>query len=119
MSQQLDKLKALQSSQVQSSKTLFNTVVIHVGIEPTPHYPKVMQNGVKVKNDKGEDVRSDVSDGWTYTFSEFATAKKVMIVLKQKVNLELLKAYKIAGLGYDLKKANLLFIDSNTQISEY
>lgn len=117
--EQIDKLKALQTSQTQASKTLFNTVVIHVGSEPTAHYPKVKQNGVKVKNDNGEDVRSEVSDGWTYTFAEFATAKKVMIVLKQKVNLELLKAYKIVGLGYDLKKANLLFVDSNTQISEY
>lgn len=118
---QINKLKELQQNkQIKSSKQLFqNLVVINVGCEPVQHFPKLEKNGVKVKDEKGRNVRSEISDGWTYTFSEFGTARKIMIVLSERKNLELLTAYKIAGLGYDIKNANLVFIDTKGQIAKF
>ena len=34
-----------------------------------------------MKDENGKDLRSDKSDGYTYTFTEFGTAKVVKIVL--------------------------------------
>ena len=51
-------------------------VVVNVGVKPTEHFPKLKDSeGNKVKDENGKDKRSDVSDGWTYTFAEFGTAK--------------------------------------------
>lgn len=118
---QIDKLKALQSQQKQSNLTVFNgLVVVNVGVEPVPHFPKLRDEaGNKVKDEKGSDRRSETSDGWTYTFAEFGTGKTVKIVYPKLVDLELLTAYKVAGLGYDIKKAGLIFIDQGSKIANY
>lgn len=119
---QLEKLKQLQSQQTKSSSmTAFdNLVVVHVGVEPTEHFPKMRDaHGNKIKNADGSDKRSEVSDGWTYTFVQFATAKTVKIVLAQKVKIELLTAYTVSGKGYDIKNANLIFIEKDVKIGNY
>ena len=119
---QLEKLKQLQMQQTKSSSmtTFDNLVVVHVGAEPTEHFPKLKdKNGNKIKDVDGSDKRSDKSDGWTYTFVQFATAKTVKIVLAQKVNIELLTAYAVSGKGYDIKNANLIFIEKDVKISNY
>ena len=111
---QLEKLKALQSQSntTNASLTLFNNVVVvNVGVNPTPHFPKLKDKfGNKVKDENGKDKRSETSDGLTYTFVEFGTAKMVKIVLQ---------AYKVAGLGYDIKSANMIFIEQKGQIADY
>ena len=74
---QLEKLKALQSQSntTNASLTLFNNVVVvNVGVNPTPHFPKLK---------------------------------------------ELLGAYKVAGFGYDIKSANMIFIEQKGQIADY
>lgn len=123
MSSQIEKLKALQSQSntTNASLTLFNNVVVvNVGANPTPHFPKLKDNfGNKVKDENGKDKRSETSDGYTYTFVEFGTAKMVKIVLSEDKQFELLKAYKVAGLGYDIKQANMIFIEQKGQIAEY
>jgi len=119
---QLEKLKQLQMQQTKSSSmtTFDNLVVVHVGAEPTEHFAKLKdKNGNKIKDVDGSDKRSDKSDGWTYTFVQFATAKTVKIVLAQKVNIELLTAYAVSGKGYDIKNANLIFIEKDVKISNY
>ena len=115
---QLEKLKALQSQSntTNASLTLFNNVVVvNVGVNPTPHFPKLKDRfGNKVKDENGKDKRSETSDGLTYTFVEM-----VKIVLSEERQFELLQAYKVAGLGYDIKSANMIFIEQKGQIADY
>lgn len=119
---QIEKLKALQESKSKTANlTLFsNLVVIDLGIKPTQHFPKLRDEfGNKIKDENGTDKRSEVSDGYTYTFNEFATGKMVKIVLPEERKFELLGSYKVAGLGYDIKQANMVYIEQKGQIAEY
>ena len=84
------------------------------------HFPKLKDKfGNKVKDENGKDKRSETSDGLTYTFVEFGTGKMVKIVLSEDRQFELLQAYKVAGLGYDIKSANMIFIEQKGQIADY
>ena len=111
---QLEKLKALQESKNKTANlTLFNNVVvIDVGIKPSQHFPKL-------KDDLGNKIKAEVSDGYTYSFVEFATGKMVKIVLPEERKFELLGSYKVVGFGYDIKSANMIFIEQKGQIAEY
>ena len=119
---QLEKLKALQESKNKTANlTLFsNIVVIDVGIKPAQHFPKLKDGfGNKIKDEKGNDKRSDTSDGFTYTFTDFGTGRMVKIVLQEERKFDLLGSYKLAGLGYDIKAANMIFIEQKGQIADY
>ena len=125
---QLRKLQALQAQKKAQAKTssmvkLENIVGVYLGTEPTEHFPKILDsNGKKVqeeKNGRKVDKRSETSDGWTYTFAEFATCKTIKIVLPQRVNVQLMGAYKLGGLGYDIKSGNMYFIEKDTTITNY
>ncbi|MDT2939031.1 hypothetical protein [Lactococcus lactis] len=119
---QLEKLKALQESKSKTANlSLFNNlVVIDVGIKATQHFPKLKDDlGNKIKDENGKDKRSDVSDGYTYSFTEFTTGKMVKIVLPEEQKFELLGSYKVVGFGYDIKSANMIFIEQKAQIAEY
>lgn len=83
-------------------------IVAYLGAEAREHFPK-LENGERDKN----------SDGWTFTFSEIGTSKIVKIVLKNKVSPELLSAYQLAGLGYDIKQSSMIFIDEDAKIANY
>lgn len=118
----IEKLKALQESKSKTANlTLFsNVVVIDVGIKPTQHFPKLKDGlGNKIKDENGKDKRSETSDGYTYTFAEFGTGKMVKIVLPQQQKIELLGSYMVAGFGYDIKQANMIYIEQKGQIAEY
>ena len=120
--QQIEKLKALQESKSKTANlTLFNNlVVIDLGIKPTQHFPKLKDGlGNKIKDEDGKDKRSETSDGYTYTFAEFGTGKIVKVVLPQQQKIELLGSYMVAGYGYDIKSANMIFIDRKARIAEY
>ncbi|MDT2879649.1 hypothetical protein [Lactococcus lactis] len=119
---QLEKLKALQESKSKTANlSLFNNlVVIDVGIKPTQHFPKLKDDlGNKIKDENGKDKRSDVSDGYTYSFIEFTTGKMIKVVLPQEQKIELLGCYVVVGLGYDIKSANMIFIEQKAKIAEY
>lgn len=122
---QLERLKAkkeaMKKNANSSNMVAFDDIlVVNVGVEPIKHYPKLKDSdGNKLKDEKGADKRSDVADGWTYTFAEFGTAKTVKIVLKNFVSLTLLGAYKVSGLGYDIKNVGLVFIEKDSKIETY
>lgn len=119
---QLEKLKALQESKSKTANlSLFNNlVVIDVGIKPTQHFPKLKDEfGNKVKDENGKDKRSETSDGYTYTFTEFGTGKMVKVVLPQEQKIDLLGSYVVVGFGYDIKQANMIFIEQKAKIAEY
>lgn len=122
---QLQKLQALQlknKAQVKISnmEKFENIVAVYLGTEPTEHFPKLYDdNGNKVKDEKGNDKRSKVSDGWTYTFAEFQTCKKVKIVLPKRIDFKLLSVFNVSGLGYDIKSADMYFIEKDGTIENY
>lgn len=57
--------------------------------------------------------------GGLIRFFEFATCKTIKIVLPQRVNVQLMGAYKLGGLGYDIKSGNMYFIEKDTTITNY
>lgn len=121
---QLQRLKALQEeskAKAQTSNmTAFNDLVgVYVGASAREHFPKLKdENGKAVKDDKGRDKRSDTSDGYTHVFSEFGTSKMIQIVLPKEYKLQLMTAYKLGGLGYDIK-GSMFFIEKNGTIANY
>lgn len=118
---QLAKLQALEKKGIQGgSKTSFRDLVVcNVGVPIKEHFPKLKVNGVVQKDADGSDARSQQSDGFTYTFSQFGTANKVMAVLPTKYNLDLLTVYKLTGLGYQMRQANMLYLDENVKLTVY
>ena len=90
---QLQRLKALQEeSKVKaqtSNMTAFADLVgIYVGTPAREHFPKLKdENGKVLKDEKGRDKRSDTSDGYTHTLSEFGTSKMIQVILPKEYNL--------------------------------
>ena len=119
--EQLAKLQALEKQGVRSgAKTSFRDLVgCSVGVPVKEHFPKIKINGIVQKDAEGNDARSSDADGYTFTFSQFGTATKVMAVLPKKYNLDLLTAYKLSGLGYQMRQANMLYIDENVHLSAF
>ena len=112
---QLQRLRALQEeskTKVQNAKmTAFKDIIgVYVGTPSREHFPKIKdEHGKAVKDEKGRDWLSDTSDGYTHTLTEFGTSKMIQIVLPKDLNLQLMNAYKVAGLGYDIK-GSMFFI---------
>lgn len=121
---QLQRLKALQEeskAKAQTSNmTAFSDLVgVYIGTPSREHFPKLKdENGKTIKDSKGRDKRSDTSDGYTHVFSEFGTSKMIQIVLPKEYNLQLMTAYKVGGLGYDIK-GSMFFIEKDGTISNY
>lgn len=120
-SEQIAKLKAEVGNVHGGSRTLFDDLrVTYLGVPEREHFPKVKNaDGSKKLDALGHEVRAEKSDGWTYTFSEIGTSKMVMAVLPEKVDLDWFGVYKVVGLGYNLRNANMLFLDQATRIGRF
>lgn len=119
-SSQLDRLKALKSKKPSNMTRFDGLVVVEVGVEPKPYYPKLKTaDGAAIKGADGKDQRAETSSGWTYTFTEYATAKTVKVVFSKKYALEPLTPYKVSGEGYDIQQGNLIFIQENGHIDNF
>lgn len=121
---QMQRLQAFATKKVKHSSMLAfaDIVVINVGAPPVPHYPKIKdENGANVKDSNGKDKRAEQLDGYTFTFAEYGTAKMIKVVLPAKCQdqLVLLRPYKISGLGYDIRNANMLFLEKDVKISNF
>lgn len=123
-SNQIQRLRALQEeskTKVQNAKmTAFKDIIgVYVGTPSREHFLKIKdEHGKAVKDEKGRDLRSDTSDGYTHTLTEFGTSKMIQIVLPKDLNLQLMNAYKVAGLGYDIK-GSMFFIEKEGTITNY
>lgn len=116
----LDKLNAIAKEDHSSNKQAFKRVVIKLGVKPVKHFPKMKdKSGKTMKDDSGNDVRSETSDGYTYTFSDFETSQVVKVVLDKLYDIKVMNAYLISGLGYDIRSGNMIFIDEDVKITEY
>ena len=101
-------------------KQLLKKVVVYLKADAKPHFPKKRDaDGNVVKDEKGHEVRETVSDGFSYTFSEFGKSKVVKVVYPAKLKLGMLQAYVVSGLGYDIPSGNLIFIDEGSKIALY
>ena len=121
MDKKIEVLKAISDRRVvdkNSMEYFSDLIAINVGVAPKPFYPKLKdENGKNVKNEKGQDLRSEHQGGWTHTFVEFETAKMIKFVMKNKMNLELLDVVSVSGHGYDIKGSNMFFLEKNVQVS--
>lgn len=116
----LDKLNAMAKDSHSSNKQAFKRVVIKLGVKPVKHFPKLKdKSGKAMKDDSGNDMRSETSDGYTYTFSDFETSQVVKVVLDKLYDIKVMNAYLISGLGYDIRSGNMIFIDEDVKITEY
>lgn len=115
----LSKLNTTNSNLVSFEKK----IGVHVGVEPKEYFPKLKDaNGKAIiqKNKYGKDeaVRSEVSKGWQYTFSELGTAKTIIFVSDKKIeDLSVLGLYVLKGEGYEIKNKEIIqsyFIFENT-----
>lgn len=121
-SDQLARLQALQKKGVRSTTRVSfeNLVCVSMGVEPVQHFPKLKDSeGKNIKNSDGSDKRSEKSDGWQYTLSEFGTASVVKVVLSKDYNMKPLSVFVVSGLGYDMRQANMKYIDKNATIANY
>ena len=119
---QLARLQALQNKGVRSTtRVSFEKLVcVAMGVKPVQHFPKLKDSeGKNIKDSEGNDKRSDKSDGWQYTLSEFGTASVVKVVLAKDYNMKPLAVFLISGLGYDMRQANMKYIDRNETIANY
>lgn len=100
------------------SKQILGSVVVYLGAETTKHFPKMKdETGRVVKDEEGKEKRSEVSDGWTHTFSEVGTSKVVKVVYPKVLKLDMLTAYQVSGLGYSM--GSMLYIDENPKVILY
>lgn len=119
---QLERLQSLANQPSKNSNmTAFSgLVVVNVGCQPIEHFPKLKDKiGKNVVDSDGHVRRLEQSDGWTYTFSQFGTAKMVRVVLSKQLDLGLLQPYQVSGLGYDIRNANMIYIEKDIKISKY
>ena len=118
-----EKLIALQSKlkQKTSNKETFQgLVVVNIGIEPTAYFPKVKNaDGTNVKDEEGNDKRSNTQTGWMYTFVEYGTGRTVKVVNHGRVPAEPLDTFTVSGKGYNIKQSRMLFIDESGKVEPY
>lgn len=118
-----EKLMKLAKIKAQTSKMQnFNGLIgVYLGVEPKLHYPKMLDdNGNKIKetiNGRERDKRSNVSDGYQYSFNEVGTGKIILVVVPNKLNVEMLSPYSISGYGYDISKSMMYFVEKNGTVS--
>lgn len=116
---QIAKLKAEVQGKHASTKTSFKKLkLVYLGVPNKEHFPKLKNaDGSTQKNADGHDMRGQTLDGYTTTFSEVGTSNKVMLLLPKSYNLEWFGLYEASGLGYQMRNANLLYIDESVNIS--
>lgn len=123
MNNLLQKLKAeaLEKNKKTNNLVPFEDLtVVYLGAENKAYYPKLKDsNGNTLKDEKGNDKRSATSTGILATFSELGTSKTVKVVLPNSYNFELLQPYKVSGLGFDLIKYSMIFIQENGMVKKY
>lgn len=116
----LNKLANLAKSDDKGNRQAFRNVVIKLGVKPVQHFPKLKgKDGKTVKDKDGNELRSKVSDGYTYTFSDFETSRVVKVVLDKLYDIKVMNAYLISGYGYDIRSGNMIFIDKDVVLKEY
>ncbi|WP_105100924.1 hypothetical protein [Streptococcus suis] len=103
-----------------SGKEKFSTEAVYLGVEPREHFPFERDaSGNKIKKEgTNEDLRSSIPDGHSYTLSEVGTSKLLKIVAIPGLDLKIGGYYTIEGLGYDMSRSNMIFIDEDVKIDE-
>lgn len=116
----LNRLLEEQEQRNNPGKTKVSTIAVYLGAKPRPHFAKLRdQNGKKIVDPKtGRDMVSEFSDGETYTLSELGSSKVVKIVAPTGIELVVGEAYRIEGLGYDMRSSNMIFVDEDCLIDE-
>ena len=109
------KVLIIEQTVVNSATGLESTVCL---IFPKVSLGKSINEAGSTKDADGNDKRAEKADGWQYTFSEFGTASVVKVVLAKDYNMKPLSVFTISGLGYDMRQANMKYIDKNAKIKK-
>lgn len=116
--QDFQKQKSIQSRV--SSMVPFDTVGVYLGVKPKEYFPKLRdENGEVVKDSNGSPVRSKEPMGYIHTFSEVTTSKMIKVVRPHEFPLSLMSPFRLTGLGYDIKSANMVFIEKEGMIESF
>ncbi len=118
----INKLKnQIKNKNKNGNMTKFDGLIsIFLGVEPKEFFPKIKdKEGHPVKDEKGEVMREPVATGFTYTFSELGTSKIIKIVVRKKLQIELLDLVILGGYGYDIKQNSMIFIQEEGVIRRY
>ena len=114
----LESLLSKQATKNTGSKSQLESVVMYLGVKPKAHYANLKDsNGKNIKDPQtGNAMKEEVSDGDLYTFSEIGTSKMVKVVYLSELPVEIGTLYHVSGLGYDMRKSNMLLIDEASEI---
>lgn len=100
------------------SMTAINAVAIDVGIPARKHYPNLKNaEGKTIKDERGYAKKSDKPDGYTATLAVFGKTQFVHLVMSKPVSLQPGTAYRVTGMGYDLR--DHFYVKADGHISNY
>ena len=96
----LDKLDQA-SAKGDSRRSFSKLVVVKLGVQPKPYYPKLKdESGKTVVDENGVAKRSEKQAGWQYTVVEYRTCETVRFVYPTLLKMPR-GYYVVSGYGYD------------------
>lgn len=119
MENQIQKLMA-EKKKLESTgnMTALNAIVIDCGIPARKHYPNLKNaEGKTIKDERGYAKKADKADGYTITLATFGKAQFVHLVMSKPVNLKPGTAYRVTGMGYDMR--DHFYVKADGNISNY
>lgn len=101
-----------------SRRSFNDLVVVKLGVQPKPYYPKLKdKNGKNIVDDSGKPKRSEIQKGWQYTVAEYKTCEIVRFVSDQLFKMPR-GYYVVSGRGYGSDYGSK-WLDEDVKISKY
>lgn len=95
-----------------------NGIAIDCGIPVREHFPSLKNSeGRTIKDSRGYAKKAEKSDGYTVTLAMFGKTQFVHLVLAKPVSLKPGTAYRVSGLGYDMR--DHFYVKEDGRISSY
>ena len=119
MKNQIQKLMA-EKKKLESTgnMTALNTIAIDCGIPARKHYPSLKNaEGKTIKDARGYAKKADQADGYTVTLAVFGKIQFVHLVMSKPVSLQPGTAYRVTGMGYDMR--DHFYVKADGHISNY
>lgn len=117
VSEKLDKLDR-EAKNGDSRRFFSNLVVVKLGVQPKPYFPKLKDaNGKTVVDEKGRAKRSEQQQGWQYTMAEYKTCEIIRFVTAKKYDVPR-GYYVVSGKGYGSDFGSK-WLDEDVVITKY
>ena len=113
----LDKLDQA-SAKGDSRRSFSKLVVVKLGVQPKPYYPKLKdESGKTVVDENGVAKRSEKQAGWQYTVVEYRTCETVRFLYPTLLKMPR-GYYVVSGYGYGGDYSSK-WIDKDVKVSNY